>query len=316
MPRQVGYLTAVTIVPGKHRRMYRCYCACGKVKLIYQWKLRVRVNSCGCMQYARFAKNTALQDRAVALRKQGMSMPQIGKALGCSRQNVFVLLERARRRSGQPAVADVKDFRRAGRRRVALIAGRNLRQRRLARSLTQAELARAVGAKGRAGISQYETGDQGLLLVTCRRLCKALGCSLEDVLPTGNKPSLHYPPSGPTPAEVGGRLRLLRKERGLTYLDLWERSGLKHGAYKNAMSPRKRISLFSAWRIACALRVSLEDILPTRDQPGLSGSPQESTTATRKTSRKDVQPFCRRCVGFGRRAQGCLDCASLAARQA
>ena len=55
-----------------------------------------------------------------------------------------------------------------------------MKSARLAKELSQAELARAVGVS-RQTVNMIENGDYNPTIALCRKICKVLGCTLDDL---------------------------------------------------------------------------------------------------------------------------------------
>ena len=62
--------------------------------------------------------------------------------------------------------------------------------------------------------------------------------------------------------EVGLRLQLARKRRGITQAQLAEKIGLPRPSYANLESGRQRIPIDVVWRVAVALGVSIATLVP------------------------------------------------------
>ncbi len=64
--------------------------------------------------------------------------------------------------------------------------------------------------------------------------------------------------------EVGVRIKLLRKPRGITQAVLAKQLGLSRTTVANMESGRQSITLDMAWRIAIVLGVTVERLTPER----------------------------------------------------
>lgn len=60
--------------------------------------------------------------------------------------------------------------------------GKNLRQLRVARGLSQKQLAAALGYSNANTLSNIENGRAGLYLHQVIQLCEVLGCQIEDII--------------------------------------------------------------------------------------------------------------------------------------
>lgn len=101
--------------------------------------------------------------------------------------------------------------------------GRVLREARVGRNASRREVAGAVGIAART-LARIERGDQKPLWRTIDRLCDHLGVSVVAVAGRWLKDSFDVP-SNPQVAPGLG-LRALRRERGVTLVELARRSGV------------------------------------------------------------------------------------------
>lgn len=62
--------------------------------------------------------------------------------------------------------------------------------------------------------------------------------------------------------EVGLRLQLTRKRKGLTQEDVAEQLGIPRATYANVESGRQRVSLDVVWKIAAVFGVSIDNLVP------------------------------------------------------
>lgn len=72
---------------------------------------------------------------------------------------------------------------------------------------------------------------------------------------------------------LGKRVARLRKERGLTQVELAERIGILQAMVSNYEHERLRLSAEMAMRFALALGVSVEELLSTKNPPPLASRP-------------------------------------------
>lgn len=88
--------------------------------------------------------------------------------------------------------------------------GAELRRIRLARRLTQSDLAARLGQSSNSQVSKWERSRCGPRLSSLARLAEALDCRIDDLLPHGQErepvshttPADRAPPEGPPPASV------------------------------------------------------------------------------------------------------------------
>jgi DNA-binding XRE family transcriptional regulator len=107
-----------------------------------------------------------------------------------------------------------------------------------------------------------------MTLVQLWRVCEATDCSLDVLAPTGWPRREHLPVAEfCTRQAIRERLRLLRCVGGLSQRGLAERIGARPTAPADWETARRTMSARSAWRICQALRISLEDLLPTGNRP-------------------------------------------------
>jgi hypothetical protein len=162
------------------------------------------------------------------------------------------------------------------RQEVNRLAGQNLRRMRQRLGLTQSQAARPavrwtdkkmLSDCGKVRVCQYETASRGLTLVQAWRFCaEKLNCSLEDILPTHNKAVERLPRAWDLSEQsIHDRIRYLRCMGGISMARLSVKIAGRPGSLDNHLRKKCKhgLSLWQAWRIACGLGVSLEDILPT-----------------------------------------------------
>ena len=87
------------------------------------------------------------------------------------------------------------------------------------------------------------------------------------------RPTLKLPPLKLGDESLGKRVARLRKERGLTQVELAERIGILQAMVSNYEHERLRLSAEMAMRFALALGVSVEELLSTKNPPPLANRP-------------------------------------------
>jgi transcriptional regulator with XRE-family HTH domain len=145
--------------------------------------------------------------------------------------------------------------------------GPRVRLARKRAGMTAAALGPWLGVTGNA-VTMWESQGRNMTLGQLWRVAEATSCSLDDLAPTG------FPRREPLPVAefctgqaIGERLRFLRCMGGLSQRGLAWRIGARPTAPADWETARRNMSARSAWRICQALRISLEDLLPTGNQP-------------------------------------------------
>jgi transcriptional regulator with XRE-family HTH domain len=145
----------------------------------------------------------------------------------------------------------------------ARLVGRGARQWRVARGLSQSRVARAAGLSQPA-LSTYEAGKRELRLTSASRLANVLGISLHD-LTTGLPPPQTVGPSGDGKPTIGRRARAWRMKRGLSQAKLAQLTHLTQKSLSNYETGKRELSLASALRLAAALDITLDDLIPSAE---------------------------------------------------
>ena len=81
------------------------------------------------------------------------------------------------------------------------------------------------------------------------------------------RPTLKLPPLKLGDESLGERVARLRKERGLTQVELAERIGILQAMVSNYEHDRLRLSAEMAMRFAQALGINVEELLSTKAAP-------------------------------------------------
>jgi hypothetical protein len=115
---------------------------------------------------------------------------------------------------------------------AAKVAGKNLQRLRRLRRMTAQAFGQQIGWQrsrtfARRWTWKRENGERPLPLVRAWRICRELGCSLEDILPTGNRAIVQPPATDLSSKAVAPRIKYLRDMGGLTGWELSERMGLQ-----------------------------------------------------------------------------------------
>jgi transcriptional regulator with XRE-family HTH domain len=160
--------------------------------------------------------------------------------------------------------------------------GERIRRARERAGLTAAALGAWLGVSGHT-VFLWEAQGRMMQLVSLWRLADAMGCSLDDLAPTGF-PRREDLPIAPdcSPRAIGARLRELRLRGGLAQQELARRIRAYSTAVVDWESGRRNMSARFGWRICAALECSLEDLLPTGRQPlprGEAASDQQRAPA-------------------------------------
>ena len=113
---------------------------------------------------------TEQQMRAFELRMNGMTYEQIGSALGCTKQNVMILLENG--------LKSINVTKRRGRARKDGVYP-NINQRMLEMDMTYTELSQLTGISANA-LRQMLTVKRDILLGNARKIAHALELSVEE----------------------------------------------------------------------------------------------------------------------------------------
>jgi transcriptional regulator with XRE-family HTH domain len=143
----------------------------------------------------------------------------------------------------------------------ARLVGRRARDWRVARGLSQARVARAAGLS-QPTLSAYEAGKRQLRLTAASRLAAALEISLHD-LTNGVPPPHTVGQSGEGEPAIGRRARAWRMKRGLSQARLGELTNLTSKSLSNYETGKRELSLASALRLAAALDITLDDLIPS-----------------------------------------------------
>ena len=156
-------------------------------------------------------------------------------------------------------------------------------------SLTQRELADKVGVK-ETTISYWETGRRGLdWLVKSKRLCRALKCTLNDLVTDENEKPSHeelirmfesgeleedVEDSEPfdlntldNNVDIGRNIARFRKESGLTQRELADKVGVKETVVSYWETGRRGLDwLVKSKRLCDALRCKLDELVVEKDE--------------------------------------------------
>jgi transcriptional regulator with XRE-family HTH domain len=143
------------------------------------------------------------------------------------------------------------------------LIGRRVREWRVARELSQRQVAYAAGVSQPA-LSAYEAGKREPRLTTASRLAAALDISLQD-LTEGVPPPQTGGQSGDGKPTIGRRARAWRMKRGLSQAKLAQLTHLTSHSLSNYETGKRELSLASALRLAAALDITLNDLIPTED---------------------------------------------------
>jgi transcriptional regulator with XRE-family HTH domain len=143
----------------------------------------------------------------------------------------------------------------------AQLVGRRARDWRVARGLSQARVARAAGLS-QPTLSAYEAGKRQLRLAAASRLAAAREISLHDLM-NGLPPKHTVGQSGDGTPTIGRRARAWRMKRGLSQARLAQLTRLTSKSLSNYETGKRELSLASALRLAAALDIALEDLVPS-----------------------------------------------------
>ncbi len=154
--------------------------------------------------------------------------------------------------------------------------GKRLRKLRIAAGMSQKDLGYIVYGdreKGRGILYAVERGTHRMQLDTAWNIAVGVGCSLDDLLPTGFPPRERLPQAADcSKVTIGVRLRELRTLAGLSLKALADLAGYPDRGVWHTENAIKRIKFPSAHKVCMALQISFEDWLPTGNTPRAASS--------------------------------------------